>query len=164
MTGPEPDAVPRPGTPKPDVPSADPPPDAAPQPGAPRRRAFLRGAFGAGVAGAAVAGGAVGYALRTPGAVPAADADALAVMDGRLPAVPFHGRHQAGIEPLAGRQTAVVAFDVTAANRAELTDLLRDDHRPGAVPHRGRRAAAGRHHRAALGLGRARARPSSPTA
>ncbi len=124
MTGPEPDAVPRPGPPKPDAPATGPPPDAAPPPGAPRRRAFLRGAFGAGVAGAAVAGGAVGYALRTPGAVPAADADALAVMDGRLPAVPFHGRHQAGIEPLAG-ETAVVAFDVTAANRAELTDLLR---------------------------------------
>jgi deferrochelatase/peroxidase EfeB len=120
VTGPEPDAAPRPN-----APPADAPPGTAPQPGAPQRRAFLRGAFGAGVAGAAVAGGAVGHALRTQGAVPAAVADALAVVDGRLPAVPFHGKHQAGIEPLAGRQTAVVAFDVTAANRAELTDLLR---------------------------------------
>jgi deferrochelatase/peroxidase EfeB len=125
VTGPEPDAVPPPGPPKPDAPPAGPPPDAVPRPGAPRRRAFLRGAFGAGVAGAAAAGGAVGYALRTPAAGPAADADALEVVDGRLPAVPFHGKHQAGIEPVAGRQTAVVAFDVTASNRAGLTDLLR---------------------------------------
>jgi deferrochelatase/peroxidase EfeB len=89
------------------------------------RRTFLRGAFGAGVAGAAVAGGAVGYALRTPAAVPVADTAALTDVDGRLPAVPFHGAHQAGIVPDPGRQTAVIAFDVTAADRAGLTELLR---------------------------------------
>jgi deferrochelatase/peroxidase EfeB len=115
-----------PGSTPPDVtPPADPRPAADPAPGAPRRRAFLRGAFGAGVAGAAVAGGAAGYALRTPAAVAAADGDALAVADGRLPPVPFHGQHQAGVLAVPGRQTAVVAFDVTAANRAELTELLR---------------------------------------
>jgi deferrochelatase/peroxidase EfeB len=72
-----------------------------------------------------VAGGAAGYALRTPPPIPATDTDALAVVDGRLPAVAFHGARQAGILPKPGRQTAVIAFDVTAGNRAELTDLLR---------------------------------------
>jgi deferrochelatase/peroxidase EfeB len=42
-----------------------------------------------------------------------------------LPAVPFHGKYQAGILPKSSPATAVVSFDVTAANRAELTDLLR---------------------------------------
>ncbi len=49
----------------------------------------------------------------------------MAEVEGRLPVVPFHGRYQAGILPKPGRQTAVVAFDVTADNRAGLTDLLR---------------------------------------
>jgi deferrochelatase/peroxidase EfeB len=124
VTGPdrEADAAPAPmGS----APPGAPPPPGEPSSAGPRRRAFLRGAFGAGIAGAAVAGGAVGYGLRSPAPVPAADTDALAVADGRLPAVPFHGSHQAGVLALAGRQTTVVAFDVTAANRAELTDLLR---------------------------------------
>ena len=51
----------------------------------------------------------------------AAAADA----DSGVPAVPFHGPHQAAIlRPPAGEAT-VAAFDVIAANRAELTDLLR---------------------------------------
>ncbi|GAA2476656.1 Dyp-type peroxidase [Streptomyces longisporus] len=37
----------------------------------------------------------------------------------------FHGRHQAGIVTPAQRATAFVAFDATAENRGELTDLLR---------------------------------------
>jgi deferrochelatase/peroxidase EfeB len=87
---------------------------------APARRAFLRGALGAGVAGAAAAGyavGAAGTASASPVAGRAAEAD-------RLPAVPFHGRHQAGILPSPPRQTAVVSFDVTADGRGELTDLF----------------------------------------
>jgi len=141
VTGPdrEPDAAPTPGGPTPGGPRpGGPPPPGGQAPSGvqpprgepssadgPRRRAFLRGAFGAGVAGAAVAGGAVGYGLRSPAPVPAADTDALAVVDGRLPAVPFHGQHQAGVLAVPGRQTTVVAFDVTAGNRGELTDLLR---------------------------------------
>ncbi|WP_329310047.1 iron uptake transporter deferrochelatase/peroxidase subunit [Streptomyces sp. NBC_01262] len=40
-------------------------------------------------------------------------------------AVPFHGRHQAGIITPAQRATAFVSFDVTADGRRELTGLLR---------------------------------------
>ncbi len=39
--------------------------------------------------------------------------------------VPFHGAHQAGIITPAQRATAFVSFDTTAADRSELTDLLR---------------------------------------
>ena len=41
------------------------------------------------------------------------------------PAVPFHGRYQAGILPKPPRQTVVLSFNVTADGRGELTDLLR---------------------------------------
>ncbi|HEY2316246.1 MAG TPA: deferrochelatase/peroxidase EfeB, partial [Streptosporangiaceae bacterium] len=45
------------------------------------------------------------------------------------PAVPFYGEHQAGIiNPPPMRRQAVgnfAAFDVTAADRSELTDLFR---------------------------------------
>jgi deferrochelatase/peroxidase EfeB len=91
----------------------------------PRRRAFLRGVAG-GVAGGVVAGGAAGYALRASRPDPALTADT-ASLEGRLPAVPFHGEHQAAIlpPPQPERQTAVVSFDVTADTAAELTDLFR---------------------------------------
>ncbi len=84
------------------------------------RRAFLGGSVGAGLIGAAAAG----FALRDP-APALASTVAQAQLTGRLPAVPFHGRYQAGIVPSPSPATAVVAFDVTAQNRAELTDLLR---------------------------------------
>jgi deferrochelatase/peroxidase EfeB len=95
----------------------------APRP--PGRRAFLRGALGAGAAGAA--GVAAGYAVARPGAagpVPASDEAAAANAEARLPAVPFHGVHQAGILPVPQRQTLVVAFDVTAQGRGQLLDLF----------------------------------------
>jgi deferrochelatase/peroxidase EfeB len=82
---------------------------------------FLRGAIGAGAAGAAIAGGTrAAYAASeaAPGTASTAD------LDGRLPAVPFHGRHQAGILRPSARQTMVAAYDVTATNRAGLADLL----------------------------------------
>jgi deferrochelatase/peroxidase EfeB len=84
------------------------------------RRAFIRGA--AGLAGAA-AGGAAGYALHSPDADPAAEANA-AIVAGRLPAVPFHGVHQAGILRAAPRATAVVSLNATAATAADLRDLF----------------------------------------
>jgi deferrochelatase/peroxidase EfeB len=98
-------------------------PGAADQPG-PRRRAFLRGALGAGFAGAAAGGAAAGYAYRAARPASAGQIAADDAETGRLPAVPFHGRHQAGILPKPQRQTAVVSFNVTAEGRGELTDLL----------------------------------------
>jgi deferrochelatase/peroxidase EfeB len=92
----------------------------------PARRSFLRG-MASGLAGGVIAGGAAGaaagYAYRGDPADPAAAANAAAVT-GRLPAVPFHGRYQAGILPEPQRATAVVSFDVTASDRVALTDLF----------------------------------------
>jgi deferrochelatase/peroxidase EfeB len=92
----------------------------------PGRRSFLRGMAG-GVAGGVVAGGVAGgfagYAAHGTPADPSAAADAAAVQ-GRLPAVPFHGRYQAGILPQPQPATAVVSFNATASTRAELTDLF----------------------------------------
>jgi len=92
----------------------------------PGRRSFLRGMAG-GVAGGVVAGGAAGaaagYFSRSTPADPAAAANEAAVT-GRLPAVPFHGKYQAGILPTPTPATAVVSFDVTADDRASLTELF----------------------------------------
>jgi len=102
-------------------------PDALRSPG-PGRRSFLRG-VASGVAGGVVAGGVAGaaagraYAGSGTGADPAAAAN-LAELQGRLPAVPFHGQHQAGILPQPKAATAVISFNVTAESRAELTDLF----------------------------------------
>ena len=98
-------------------------------PARPGRRSFLRGMAG-GVAGGVVAGGiagaAGGYAYRGSGArQDPADVANLAALQGRLPAVPFHGEHQAGILPEPEAATAVISFDATAESRAELTDLFR---------------------------------------
>ncbi len=82
------------------------------------RRAFLRGVVGAGVAGVAVgatAGAAAGAALA--GGTHADTA--------RDPVVPFHGAHQAGIITPAQPHSVLVAFDVQATDRAELTELFR---------------------------------------
>ena len=91
------------------------------------RRTFLRGLAG-GAVGGVVAGGAAGaasgYAFRASRPDPALAADTVA-LQGRLPAVPFHGRYQAGILPAPQPRTAVVSFDTTADGRAELTDLFR---------------------------------------
>jgi deferrochelatase/peroxidase EfeB len=96
---------------------------AGPRPG---RRSFLRGLAG-GVAGGVVVGGAAGAAAgyygRTAPADPAAAANEAAAT-GLLPAVPFHGKYQAGILPEPSKATAVVSFGVTADNRAALTDLF----------------------------------------
>jgi deferrochelatase/peroxidase EfeB len=82
-----------------------------------RRRGFLRGAaLGVGAAGA-VAGGATALAgsaasAATPSAGPA------------KPKAGFHGVHQAGVVEDVQLTTAFLSFDVTAADRRELTELL----------------------------------------
>ena len=78
--------------------------------GVPARRAGCRGGRGRGRRGR---GRGIALAGRA-NAAPAAD-----------PVVPFHGVHQAGITTPAQPHAIHVAFDVLAANRAELTDLLR---------------------------------------
>jgi deferrochelatase/peroxidase EfeB len=78
------------------------------------RRGFLRGA---------AAAGATGLAATAAVAVPAAAGTVPAQREsGR---VPFHGTHQAGITTAAQRNSTLVALDVTAGSRAELTGLLR---------------------------------------
>ncbi|MFI6654612.1 iron uptake transporter deferrochelatase/peroxidase subunit [Streptomyces sp. NPDC050523] len=74
------------------------------------RRGFLAGA-------AAVAG--TGLVAADHGAALAAGPS------GGSARVDFHGPHQAGILTPAQRATAFVSFDTTAADRGELTDLLR---------------------------------------
>jgi deferrochelatase/peroxidase EfeB len=76
------------------------------------RRTFIRGALGVGMASAAVAGAPSGRATAAP--TPAAD-----------PVVAFHGANQAGITTPQQRHASLVAFDVLATDRRELTDLLR---------------------------------------
>jgi deferrochelatase/peroxidase EfeB len=88
------------------------------------RRAFLGGGIGAGLLGVAAGGYAIGDARHREHADPASAVVTDAVT-GRLPAVPFHGKYQAGILPGSSPATAVVSFDVTAENRGELAELLR---------------------------------------
>jgi deferrochelatase/peroxidase EfeB len=88
-----------------------------------------RGLLGAGVAGgAALAGG--GYALGRSGAedVPLAQA------------IPFYGRHQAGIVTEAQDRLHFAAFDLTIGSTDELRDLLREWTRAAAAMTAGRAA------------------------
>jgi deferrochelatase/peroxidase EfeB len=83
------------------------------------RRSFLRGALSAGVAGVATGAAAgAGIAAALDGGAPAAAAS----LDAQ---VPFHGPHQAGVATLPQRNATLVSFDVLAADRGELTDLMR---------------------------------------
>ena len=87
------------------------------------RRSFLQGIAATGLA-ATVAGN------HQAGKHPQAGNQQGGLEQGpSLPAVPFYGEHQAGITnpPPNSRQTVgnFVAFDVTATNRKELTDLFR---------------------------------------
>ena len=78
------------------------------------RRSVLRGALAAGAVGAAAA--------ASTGSAPAAadSTDAPATASG----YPFEGIHQAGVLTPKQRSAAFVSFDVTAADRAGLSDLL----------------------------------------
>ena len=84
-----------------------------------RRRGFLRGAaVGVGTVGAvaggaaALTGGAASAATPTPSGSAAAKAA-------------FHGAHQAGIVQPVQQSSVFLSFDVTAADKRELTELLR---------------------------------------
>lgn len=81
------------------------------------RRSFLRGSVAAGLVGAAGAGNLIGSDV--------AFADTTGGGGTGAKVIPFHGEHQAGI--ITPPQTTGIfsSFDVTAANRAELTDLFR---------------------------------------
>jgi deferrochelatase/peroxidase EfeB len=81
--------------------------DASPGKSGVGRRGFLRGAA---LAGAGLAAGGA--------AAPSTSAGAPSV-------APLHGPHQESVLSTPRRVTAFTAFDVTAENRAELTDLLR---------------------------------------
>ena len=78
----------------------------------PVRRSFLRGLLGAGAATAAA-----GYLAGSAEA-------ATASSSGSSAAVPFHGPHQAAILMAAQPRAVLVAFDLAAASRGELTDIM----------------------------------------
>jgi deferrochelatase/peroxidase EfeB len=91
-----------------------------------RRRGFLRGAaLGVGTVGAVAGAGAAAAALTGQSAHAASPTGSAA---GGGPAggadTAFHGAHQAGITRPVQQATAFVSFDVTAADRRELTELL----------------------------------------
>jgi deferrochelatase/peroxidase EfeB len=100
---------------------------AADQPQSASRRSFLRGTLGTGLAGAVVgaAGGTTAGCVSDAGAASRATYPQAAVDKGKMPAVPFHGRHQAGILRPPQPQTVVASLDVTAQGRGELSELLR---------------------------------------
>ena len=85
-----------------------------------QRRSFLLGAAG-GVAGVVAAG------LVGPGVAEGASKDDYNLEETRagLRSFPFYGHHQAGIATAPQTAASFLAFDVTAANRAELTALFR---------------------------------------
>jgi deferrochelatase/peroxidase EfeB len=91
-------------------------------PDEPARRKFLTAGL-TGV-GAAAAGVAAGYAYRDTQPTPPSTIALENSQAGLLPAVPFHGKHQAGILPSPQNRTAVISFDVTADGRDELTGLF----------------------------------------
>ncbi|WP_329129892.1 iron uptake transporter deferrochelatase/peroxidase subunit [Streptomyces sp. NBC_01476] len=86
-----------------------------------RRRGFLRGAALSVGAVGAVAGGAAALA---GGGTAAAATPAPSGTPARPAAPGFHGAHQAGIVEPVTQSTAFLSFDVTAADRRELTELL----------------------------------------
>ena len=125
MTAPEESPVGS-AAPIPPVASGEPVPASQPTaPGAAGRRSFLRGALGAaGIAGVTAGGVVAGYGYRASRPAAPGQIMADAAETGRLPAVPFHGQHQAAIVLEPQPHTAVVSCTVTARSRAELTELF----------------------------------------
>jgi deferrochelatase/peroxidase EfeB len=85
-----------------------------------QRRSFLQG-IASGVAGAVVAGSVDHGVAR---AATEDDYNMEATREG-VRSVPFYGRNQAGIATAPQTAASFLAFDVTAANRGELTALFR---------------------------------------
>src|SRR3954447_15255492 len=85
------------------------------------RRSFLQGAIGG--AAAAVAASVVPTGVAKAAGY-ADQYNALATEDSTR-SIPFYGSHQAGIAPPPQTTPAFLSFDVTAANRRELSDLFR---------------------------------------
>jgi deferrochelatase/peroxidase EfeB len=85
-----------------------------------QRRSFLQGVAG-GMAGAVVAGSVARGVAR---ADTEDDYNLEATREG-LRSVPFYGRNQAGIGTAPQTAASFLVFDVTAANRGELTALFR---------------------------------------
>ncbi|MCW2885774.1 MAG: deferrochelatase/peroxidase EfeB [Streptosporangiaceae bacterium] len=83
--------------------------------GAFARRSFLQGTV------AGLVGAAGGSLLGNDAAL----ADSVAGDDARTKAIPFYGYYQAGIATPPQTIGTFIAFDVTAADRRELTDLFR---------------------------------------
>jgi deferrochelatase/peroxidase EfeB len=96
----------------------------ATRPSRPARRSFLRGVLGAGAAAGVAGSVAAGYATGAPSRAARPVAAGANDSQAQLPAVPFHGLHQAGILPKPQRQTAVLSFTVTAGGRGALKDLF----------------------------------------
>ncbi|NNC13500.1 deferrochelatase/peroxidase EfeB [Planctomonas sp. JC2975] len=80
------------------------------------RRGFLHGLVGAGIAAP----------LAAVAAAPAAAAAATSSGSSSTASYAFHGAHQAGILTPSQRNAAFVSFDVTAADRSELTAMMRE--------------------------------------
>jgi hypothetical protein len=85
-----------------------------------QRRSFLQGVV-SGLAGAVVAGSVDHGVAR---AATEDDYNLEATREG-VRSVPFYGRNQAGIGTAPQTAASFLVFDVTAANRGELTALLR---------------------------------------
>ncbi|QMU75955.1 deferrochelatase/peroxidase EfeB [Streptacidiphilus sp. PB12-B1b] len=81
------------------------------------RRSVLRGALAAGAVGAATGAAVASSAASAAASAPAADS-------GPAASYPFEGVHQAGVLTEKQRCAAFVSFDVTAADRAGLSELL----------------------------------------
>ncbi|MBC3841946.1 deferrochelatase/peroxidase EfeB [Streptacidiphilus sp. 4-A2] len=83
------------------------------------RRSVLRGALAAGAVGATAAASAAAASAAPDTATDTAPADAAGASG-----FPFEGTHQSGILTAKQRCAAFVAFDVTAADRSALAELL----------------------------------------
>ena len=106
------------------------------------RRNFLKGLGGLGIAGGAAA--ITAGTLTSSGAAAATDIPT----DPRLPAVPFHGVHQAGILTPAPPAAIFAVCDLTTNDRREVVELHAVDHHGRPADDGGRRAARPRSRRA----------------